>query len=188
MNTNEQNHQICQVERAGALDNGLRRLVQNPRKILNPFIREGMTVLDIGCGPGFFSVEIAKMLNGKGKVIAADAQEGMLNIIRGKIKGTPLEQRIELHQSSFDSIGVAEKVDFALAFYMVHEVRNQKKFVNELASILKPNGMMLIIEPKFHVSKNAFGSMVDMIKEIGFTVVDNPKVFMSRAIALRKNV
>ena len=81
MNTNEQNHQICQVERAGALDNGLRRLVQNPRKILNPFIREGMTVLDIGCGPGFFSVEIAKMLNGKGKVIAADAQEGMLHSI-----------------------------------------------------------------------------------------------------------
>ena len=39
-----------------------------------------MTVLDIGCGPGFFTREIAKMLNGTGKVIDANIQEGMLKI------------------------------------------------------------------------------------------------------------
>ena len=111
--SNEHNH-VCPVKRAGALDSKLRKLVQNPQKILKPYIREGMTILDVGCGPGFFSVEIAKMLNGTGKVIAADVQEGMLAIIKGKIKGTPLEQRIELHQSSFENIGVAEKVDFFL--------------------------------------------------------------------------
>ena len=70
---------------------------------------------------------------------------------------------------------------------MIHEVRNQKKFIEELASILKPNGIMLIIEPKFLVSKKTFRTIVDMIKEIGFTVFDNPKVFISRAIALKKN-
>jgi len=186
MNTNEQNPKVCPVERAGALDSELRKFVQNPQKILRPFIKEGMTVLDVGCGPGFFSVEIAKMLNGTGKVIAADVQKGMLDIIRGKIRGTTLEQRIELHQSDYERIGVVENVDFVLAFYMIHEVRNQKRFIEELASILKPNGLMLIIEPKFHVSKKAFGTMVDMIKEIGFAVVDNPKVFISRAIALTK--
>ena len=187
MNTNKQKH-VCPVERAGALDNRLRRLVQNPQKILKPYISEGMTILDVGCGPGFFSVEMAKMLNGTGKVISADVQKGMLDIIRGKISGTPLEQRIELHQSSFESIGVVEKVNFVLAFYMIHEVSDQKKFIEELASILKPNGLILIIEPKFHVSKKAFGIMVDMIKAIGFNVVGNPKVFISRAIALKKNV
>ena len=184
----EQSQRICPVERAGALDSGLRRLVQNPQKILQPYIKEGMTVLDVGCGPGFFSVEIAKMLNGTGKVIAADVQDGMLNIIKGKITGTPLEQRIQLHQSSFESIGVVEKADFVLAFYMIHEVRNRKKFIEEFASILKPNGMMLIIEPKFHVSKKAFGTMVEMIKEIGFTVAESPKVFFSRTVLLTKLV
>jgi ubiquinone/menaquinone biosynthesis C-methylase UbiE len=187
MNTNKQN-QVCPVELAGLLDNSLRKLVQNPQKILKPYIKEGMTVLDVGCGVGFFSIEIAKMLNGFGKVIAADVQEGMLNVIRGKIARTPLEQRIELHQSNFESIGVVEKVDFALAFYMVHEVKNQKKFIEELASIVKPNGIILFIEPKLHVSKKAFEATVDMIKETGFTVADNPKVFFSRAVVMIRDL
>jgi len=185
MNTNKQNH-ICPVERAGALDGSLRKLMHNPQKILKPYIKAGMTVLDVGCGPGFFSVEIAKLLNGEGKVIAADVQKGMLNIIKEKIKGTDLEQRIELHQSDFERIGVVEKVDFVLAFWMIHEVINQEKFFDELTSILKTNGLMLIIEPKFHVTKTKFGTMMNKLKEIGFSTIESPKVFFSRAVVLIK--
>jgi len=186
MNTNRQ-HNICHVELAGALDGALRRFMHNPQKILKPYIKAGMTVLDIGCGPGFFTIEIAKQLNGSGKVIAADIQQGMLNLIRGKIRGTDLERIIELHQSDFERIGVVEKVDFVLAFWMIHEVRNQEKFFEELTSILKPNGLMLIIEPKFHVPKTEFNVMVDRLKTIGFTVIESPKVFFSRAVVLTKN-
>jgi ubiquinone/menaquinone biosynthesis C-methylase UbiE len=145
-----------------------------------------MTVLDIGCGPGFFTLEIAKMLNGSGKVIAADVQEGMLEIIRKKIKGTNLEQTVTLHRSSFEKIGIDEKVDFVLAFWMVHEVRNQKRFFEELTSILKPNSLIFIIEPKFHVSKRAYSEMVEMISEYGLRIVERPKVNLSRAIVLSK--
>ena len=181
----EQTH-ICPASGAVGLDNALRKLVHNPQKILKPFIKEGMTVLDIGCGPGFFSLEAAKMLYGTGKVIAADVQAEMLEIIRKKIKGTALQQTVELHQSDFERIGVVEKVDFVLACWMVHEVRNQARFFDELAAILKPNGRILIIEPKIHVSKKAFNAMVDNIKERGFTIVESPKVFFSRAIVLSK--
>jgi len=89
--SNEKNKRICPVEYAGGLDNSVRRLLQNPRKILKPYIHQGMTVLDLGCGPGFFSIEIAKMLKDTGKVIAADLQEGMLEKVNKKIKGTELE-------------------------------------------------------------------------------------------------
>jgi ubiquinone/menaquinone biosynthesis C-methylase UbiE len=183
MNKKEQVH-ICPSELAGGLDNSFRRLLHNPQKILRPFIKEEMTILDVGCGPGFFSVEMAKMLNGTGKLIAADVQEGMLDKIRKKIKGTDLEQRIELHKSDYDNIGVAEKVDFVLAFWMVHEVRNQKKFFEELMSILKPNGLIFIIEPKIHVPQKAFTAMVNMLKESGFTIIESSKVFFSRTIVL----
>ena len=184
MNKKEETY-ICPVWGAGGLDNSFRKLLQNPQKILKPYIKDGMTVLDVGCGPGFFSVEIAKMLNGTGKVIAADIQDGMLNKIRKKIKGTDLEQRIELHKSDYDSIGVVEKVDFVLVFWMAHEVRNQKRFFEELKTILKPNGLILIIEPKIHVSKKAFNTMVDMLKESGFTIIEGPKVFFSRTIGIK---
>jgi ubiquinone/menaquinone biosynthesis C-methylase UbiE len=185
MNTNQQNH-LCPAWGAVGLDNSFRKWIQNPQKILKPYIKTGMTVLDVGCGPGFFSVEIAKMLNGSGKLIAADVQKAMLDKIRKKIKGTTLEQTVHLHKSDFESIGVVEKVDFVLTFWMVHEVRNRKKFLNELTSLLNPNGLIFIIEPKGHVSKKQFDAEIDLIKENGFTVVESPKVFFSRAVVLTK--
>ena len=190
MNTKEQTH-ICPAWGAGGLDNSFRRLVQNPQKILKPYIREGMTVLDVGCGPGYFSVEMAKMLNGSGKVISADIQQKMLDKIRKKIAGTPLGQRMELHKSDFNSLSRGliplSSIDFILAFWMIHEVRNKRRFYEELASLLKPDGLFFIVEPKLHVPKKAYNTMVDTLKEIGFTVVDTPKVFFSRAVVLRKN-
>jgi len=55
----DRRNSVCPVEIAGSIDNRIRRWLQNPQKILRPFIKEGMTVLDIGCGTGFFSVDMA---------------------------------------------------------------------------------------------------------------------------------
>ena len=184
---NKINERTCPVELAGGLDNYVRRLLQNPHKILKPYISKGMTVLDLGCGPGFFSVEIAKMLMDSGKVIAADLQEGMLEKLSKKIIGTQLEPRIEIHKCEATKIGVTEFVDFVLVFYMIHEVQDQEKLVEELKSILKPNGKIYIIEPKFHVSKKSFDAMIDKVKNMGFEITDSPKVFFSRTVLLTLN-
>jgi ubiquinone/menaquinone biosynthesis C-methylase UbiE len=176
------NKRICPVERAGGLDNSFRKLLQDPHKILSSYIRQDMDVLDLGCGPGYFTVEIAKLLKGTGKVIAADLQPGMLAIVKNKIIGTELEERVLLHQCEASKIGITDKVDFALAFYMIHEVPDQKKLFMELRSILKPDGKLYIIEPKFHVTKKMFNNMIDRLIENGFKIVDTPKVFFSRAI------
>lgn len=178
------NTKVCPVEIAGGLDNPIRRFIQNPKKIVKPFLMPGMVVLDLGCGPGFFTLEIAKLLDGSGKVIAADLQDGMLEIVRQKIRGTELEQRIELHKCQDQSVGVREKVDFILAFYMVHEVPNQEKLFQELKSILKPNGKILIVEPKFHVTGKSFESMLDIASNKGFDIIRRRKSFLSRFVLL----
>jgi len=180
----ETNSKTCPVEIAGSLDNSVRRFLQNPRKLLKSFIREGMIVLDLGCGPGFFSTEIAKLLGDSGKVIAADLQDGMLDKVNKKIRGTKLEQRIELHKCQSNKIGVVEKVDFILAFYMIHEVKDQDQLFRELNTILKPNGQIYIIEPMFHVSRKSFEEMILRTKDVGFEIIDRPKVFFSRTVLL----
>jgi ubiquinone/menaquinone biosynthesis C-methylase UbiE len=182
---NRNNH-ICPVERAGSLDNIIRRWLQNPKKILGPYIEEGMTALDVGCGPGFFSVCMAQMVGKSGRVIAADLQKGMLRKVRDKIKGTELEKRIKLHQCDKNKIGVSEYVDFVLLFYMVHEVPAKKEFFYEIESILSPDGKVLMVEPLFHVSTSAFEETVRKAKDIGLMDVERPKVFFSKAVILRK--
>jgi ubiquinone/menaquinone biosynthesis C-methylase UbiE len=179
-------NRICPVEIAGSLDSRFRRWIQNPRKILSPYINEGMTVLDLGCGPGFFSVDIAKMVGNAGRVIASDLQEGMLEKLRDKIQGTDIEKRVILHKCQKNAIGVSEKVDFVLAFYMVHEVSNRGEFFNQVASVLKPDGKELVVEPPFHVSKKAFEETIRTARAAGFIPVDGPKVFLSKTVLFKK--
>jgi ubiquinone/menaquinone biosynthesis C-methylase UbiE len=177
---------VCPVGLAGHLDNRFRRWIQNPEKILKPYIEEGMTVLDVGCGPGFFSIDMAKIVGKSGRVIAADLQEGMLEKLRNKIKGTELEKRITLHQCDRDRIDLSERVDFVLLFYMVHEVPDVEGLFSEIETILKPKGLVLVVEPPFHVSKKAFENMVKKASDTGLSVVERPHILLSKAVVLKK--
>jgi ubiquinone/menaquinone biosynthesis C-methylase UbiE len=179
---NNENPFICPPRFAGSLDNSFRRWLQNPQKILKPYIKEGMTVLDLGCGPGVFTLELANLVYESGKVIAADLQDGMLDIVAGKLKGTELEKRVTLHKCQESSIGLTENVDFILAFWMVHEVPDHERLFKELKATLKPGGKVYIIEPKMHVTRAAFEKMTSGMIKAGFEITERPRVFFSRAI------
>jgi ubiquinone/menaquinone biosynthesis C-methylase UbiE len=180
-------NRVCPVELAHSLDNKIRRLLQNPQKILSPYIREGMTVLDIGCGPGFFSIEMAKMVGRNGKIISADLQEGMLQKLHSKIMGTELEGRMKLIKCTQDTINVTETVDFILAFYMVHEVPDKNSFFHQLKNILSTQGQFLMVEPKlFHVSKKDFELTTLVAEKNGFKIHQGPSLLFSWS-ALLKN-
>lgn len=175
---------VCPAEFAGSLDNSLRKLVHNPRKILEPYINKSMTVLDLGCGPGYFTSELARLVGVDGRVIAADLQQGMLEKTIRKIRGTDLEQRVKTHKCQDDKIGVSEKVDFVLLFWMVHEVPDHRSFFGELKSILNPGGKIWIIEPRIHVRERQFKKMITHAESAGFEIIERPKVSLSRTIFL----
>lgn len=145
-----------------------------------------MIVLDMGCGPGFFSIDMAKMVGKNGRVIATDLQNEMLQKLRKKIQGTDLEERVILHTCQEDKIGVSEHVDFALLFYMVHEVSNKEEFFEEIGTILKPNGQILMVEPLFHVSKSAFLKTIRTARNAGLKPEAGPKVMLSKTVILKK--
>jgi ubiquinone/menaquinone biosynthesis C-methylase UbiE len=175
---------VCPAEFSGSLDNFFRKMVHNPRKILEPFIRKNMTVLDLGCGPGYFTGELASLVGEEGRVIAADLQQAMLEKMIRKISGKNLEQRVKMHRCQEDKIGLQEKVDFVLAFWMVHEVPDQNSLFRELKSILNPYGRIFIVEPKIHVTERSFRKMISSAESAGFEIIDRPKVRLSRAVIL----
>jgi ubiquinone/menaquinone biosynthesis C-methylase UbiE len=176
---------LCPVERAGALETPFRRLVQNPVKILKPFVKPGYKVLDFGCGPGFFTFDLARLTGESGVVYAADLQDGMLEKIRHKIVLNGMQNRVRPHKCGESSIGLNDNVDFILAFYMIHELPDQESTFAEFKKILNPGGRVLIIEPNFHVTGNEFQDMISKLEKGGFRIVARPKYFFSRSVLVQ---
>lgn len=177
---------VCSHSHSFFLDNFVRRMIQNPKKIVGEYIHEGDTVMDIGCGPGYFSIDMAEMVGKSGKLIAIDLQKGMLEKLEKKAKGRCLEDRIIFHNCLQDKIGLSEdiKADFILAFYMVHETLDPVKFLKEVKSLLKEGGKFLLVEPLFHVSKEKFHQITQDIKDIGFKICATPSKKGGRSLLL----
>jgi len=131
-------------------------------------------------------MDMAQMVGKTGRVIAADLQDGMLEKLEHKIQNTELEQRITLLRCREGSIGLSEKVNFVLAFYMVHEIPDQGAFFEELATIVRPGGRMLVVEPPFHVSKAAFSETIRKARGAGFEPAEGPRVILSKTVILKK--
>ncbi|WP_319508856.1 class I SAM-dependent methyltransferase [uncultured Methanolobus sp.] len=177
---------VCPTEISLILNNRIRRLLQNPQKILAPYVRDGMDVLEVGCGPGFFTLDIARMVGKSGRVVAVDLQEGMLAKVRENIRRSGAGQNIVLHRCDEDRIGVSGNFDFVFLFYMVHEVVDKEAFFRELESLLKKDGQVYIAEPPLHVSKKAFEETIRIAGDTGFMVVDRPKRFPDKIVVLKK--
>lgn len=167
-------------------DNRIRKTFHNTAVILKPYIEEGITALDVGCGMGYFSIHLAKYIGDKGKVISVDIQNEMLEILMKRSKRVGLDTIIRPYLSKGDLSGIDDRLDFGLSFWMLHEVNSPEKLVKQIFDLLKPGGKYLIAEPKIHTSKKYFESMIAMCKRIGFVLEANPKITFSRAVLFSK--
>ena len=153
------------------LINPLRNLFENPNKILGPFVQEGMTVLEPGCGMGYFTLPLARMVGPKGRIVAVDIQSKMLSALRRRAQKAGLLSRIELRHVRDDGLGVKDisgKVDFAVALHVVHEVPDPSSFFTEVWQALKQGSKLLVVEPKGHVSQDQFAASVAAAENVGF--------------------
>jgi len=167
----------------------LRSLVQNPDRILSMHVTQGMKVLDVGCGMGFFSLPIARMTGFDGRVICIDMQEKMIKALHKRAKNAGLVDIIETRVCNQNSLGIDDltgEIDFALAFAVVHEVPDVNKFFAEIHEVLKPTGTLLVAEPKGHISKKDFETTIASAQHNGFKSISNPQIWRSHAILLQK--
>lgn len=175
---------VCPHQIAFTPDNWIRRLFQNSAKLLAEYIREGDTVVDMRCGPWFFSIDMAKMVGEGGNVIAGDLQAGMLNCVKEKALRHGVADRMTYHQCRADGIGLECAADFMLAFYMVHETPDPRSFFEEIETMLKAGGKLLVVEPKMHVSQTSFDAMVEDATNAGLRIVDYPTGKGGRTVLL----
>ncbi len=188
-NAKESAHRVCPWWLGYFLASPLRKLEYNPRTILAPYVKEGMTVLDFGSAMGFFSIPLAQMVGPAGKVICIDMQEKMLARLKKRAQKAGVSAQIETRLCTQDSPGLAPlagTIDFALLFAVVHEVPARAALFAGVASALKPQANLLLAEPKGHVSAEDFARSIAIAKEQGFVEVATPQISRSYAVLLQR--
>jgi ubiquinone/menaquinone biosynthesis C-methylase UbiE len=167
----------------------LRRLQYDPRRLLAPYVHEGMTVLEPGPGMGYFTLELARLVGPTGRVVAMDVQPKMLARLKRRAEKAGLLARLDVRVAKPDSLGIddATAADFALAFAVVHEVPDAGSFFSEVARALKPGGSLLLAEPKGHVKSKAFQDELQAAERADLTVVGRPLVKTAYVALLKKN-
>ncbi len=177
---------VCPAQHSGWLTSWLRRLFNNPQRILSGLVAPGDVAVDLGCGPGFFTLPLAEMVGESGRVIAVHNQEEMLARLRVRAEKAGLSGRVEPHLAGAEGIGVDGPAGFALAFWMVHEVPDRDRFLREVFALLGPGGRFLLVEPTTHVSKATFAGTLEAARAAGFLPVAEPRVGLSRAALLER--
>ena len=162
-------------------DHGLRRLFHKPERLLSPYVSPGMTVLDLGCGHGFFTIDMARMVGPQGRVIAVDVQQNNLDIVRRRADRAGLAERVRTVRCAPDEIGVDEQVDFALAFWMVHETPDVAAFFRQVRDCLKSESYFLMAEPIFHVKRGQFEGNVRLAEAAALQLCSRPRIWFSMA-------
>jgi ubiquinone/menaquinone biosynthesis C-methylase UbiE len=114
-----------------------------------------------------------------GKVISVDLQPQMLEVLSRRAEKAGVSGRITTVCCGQNDLGVKEKVDFALSFYMLHEVPDKERFFYQVAACLKPQARLLVVEPRFHVSRSGFKQTVETALEAGLVQAGNPRVRFS---------
>ena len=146
-----------------------------------------MTILEIGPGMGFFTLELARLTGAGGRVVAVDVQPRMLEALRARAKRAGLLGPIDTRQAVGACMGIddlAGAVDFVLAFAVVHELPDTRAFFADAAKALKPGGRLLMCEPRLHVKEDDFSSTVRTAPAAGFREEARPVVSGSGSVLL----
>lgn len=157
--------------------------------IISPYVRAGITVLEPGPGMGFFTLPLAELVGPSGRVIAIDVQPKMIDGLKRRAEKAGLLSRIECRVSPAQRMAIddlAARVDFTLAFAMLHEFPDAARFFSEVWNASKPNAQLLLAEPRGHVDDRKFEAELAEAAKIGFRVQERPLISRSHGALLVK--
>jgi ubiquinone/menaquinone biosynthesis C-methylase UbiE len=109
-------------------------------------LKPGMVVCDLGCGNGFYSLEMAKLVSPGGKVLAVDIQPEMLHLLELRSKDSGVENIEPILSTVADPKIPDESVDMLLLVDVYHEFSHPQQMLAGIRRGLKPNGVIALLE------------------------------------------
>lgn len=156
---------------APALDHPLRLRYRNVAETLGLFgITAGLTVLDVGCGTGLFTVPAARMVGEHGRVIAVDIQRELLEETRSRCVDAGIAERCAFHHAGAYKLPLeSQSVDVALCIATLGEAPDRLHVLLELFRVLKSGGRLAVSEELPDPAYLPAGLVRQYAEEAGFS-------------------
>ena len=114
------------------------------RRVKGFGMREGMTIVDYGCGPGRYTTRFSRLVGEEGKVYAVDIHERAIEAVKKKIEKYGLRNVEPLLASGYDSTIPDHTADVVCAIDMFFVIKKPTEFLGELRRITKKDGLLVI--------------------------------------------
>ena len=138
-------------ERARFFMSDARKEWHDPQIVLGAIgIMKGMTLADLGSGPGFFTIPMAQMTGENGIVYAVDRDPTMLKYLQENIAKAGLNEKIiKIVNSDVASTGLSKNsIDIVFFANVLHEVSDKTAFFQEVKRICKPSAKVVDLDWK----------------------------------------
>ena len=161
---------------AASLLNPLREWIQPSAATVRAFrLRPGDTVLELGPGPGYFTVEAGRAVGARGRVVCMDIQPGMLAALRGRLWHHGVTNARLLLGDATRLPLAAASVDAAFLVTVLGEIPDRPRALAELRRVMKPGGVLSILETMTDCDYQLEDSVRDLCGAYGFTVLDHQR-------------
>jgi SAM-dependent methyltransferase len=164
------------ASQASKLEHPLRPLIHPQRSTLEKFgFKPGDTVLELGPGIGYFSVEASRMVGPEGRLLCLDIQPGMIGALLGRLD----ERNVtNAHPMVGDALSLPladDSVDAAFLFTVLGEIPDRPRAIVELRRVLRPGGVLSISESLMDPDYQLRDSVSDLCRALGFDILDHSR-------------
>lgn len=127
---------------------------KNPQRRLKKIpLKKGMTVVDYGCGPGRYTLPVARLVGPKGKIFAVDIQPLAINVIKEKAAHGSLTNIEAIKVDSYSTGIQGSSVDLVLFIDTLHLIGDCGALFREIHRILKLDGFLFMDPGHMKISR-----------------------------------
>ena len=149
-------------------DNPILPLVRNPYKILNAAgLKKGQKVVEVGCGPGFFTIPAARIVGDEGHVYAVDVHPRAVARVKKKVEKVALKNVTPMCINASNTGLPGGSVDLAFLFGLRYIAGGLESVISELHRVVKPGGII-----SFEKTKGSEAELIEEVKRGGFTYTE----------------
>lgn len=154
------------------INNPIRRKFQPPGGVVDHVhIQEGMNILEVGPGTGFYTFEAARRAGPSGHVYAIDIKPRVIAILNGRVEQAAVKNITTKVASAYEIPLPSESIDRVFMVHVLPEIPNKQKALHEIRRVLKRGGLLTLaeglIDPDYRLQKTE----ISWCRDTGFELV-----------------